>query len=255
LTRGWSGWDAYAPFYDWENARTFGRRDLAFWRQVARREGAPLLELGCGTGRLLGPLARLGRPVVGIDRSAPMLVRAAARLSRRRHASPATLVRGDITTLPFATASFGLVIAPYGMLQSLLNAADLRRTLREVARVLRRGGLVGIDLVPDLPAWSEYRRRVQLRGRAAGGRRIALVETVRQDRRRGLTIFHEEFVVTRGRRSDRRSFQLAFRTVGVSQMTSRLARAGLAVEAALGDYRGGTIDARAEAWLLLARKK
>jgi len=254
LTRGWAGWDAYAPFYDWENARTFGRRDVAFWRKIAAREAAPLLELGCGTGRLLLPLARLGRPIVGIDRSAPMLDRAAARLARRGR-DAARLVRGDITTLPFASASFGLVIAPYGVLQSLLNAADLRRTLLEVARVLRRGGLVGIDLVPDLLSWSEYRRRVQLRGRVAGGGRVTLVETVRQDRRRGLTIFHEEFTVVRGRRADRQSFQLTFRTIGVKQMAARLARAGLAVETTLGDYRGGAIGAHAETWLLLARKK
>jgi len=253
LTRGWSGWDAYAPFYDWENARTFGRRDVAFWRQVAAQDAAPLLELGCGTGRLLLPLGRLDRPIVGIDRSAPMLARAAGRLRRSRRAS-ATLVRGDITTLPFATASFSLVIAPYGILQSLLSAADLRRTLTEVARVLRRGGLFGIDLVPDLPSWSEYRRRVQLRGRAAGGRRITLVETVRQDRRRGLTIFNEEFVVAGEQRADRHSFQLTFRTIGVRQMAARLARAGLAVETMLGDYRGGAIGPRAETWLLLARK-
>lgn len=252
---GWSGWDAYAPFYDWENARTFGRRDVPFWRRLAAREAAPALELGCGTGRLLLPLARLGPPVVGIDRSAAMLARAHARLAKRPASARPALVRGDITALPFRDAVFGLVIAPYGMLQSLLNATDLNRTLREIARVLRRGGLVGIDLVPDLPAWNEYRRRVQLRGRAPGGGRITLIETVRQNRRRGLTIFDEEFVVRRGPLEDRRSFSLTFRTVEVGQMITRLSRIGLSAEAVFGDYRGGPIGAASEAWLLLARKK
>lgn len=49
---GWHGWDAYAAFYDWENARTLGRRDVPFWRRLAARAGGPVLELGCGTGRL-----------------------------------------------------------------------------------------------------------------------------------------------------------------------------------------------------------
>ena len=49
---GWQGWDEYAPFYDWENARTMGRQDVRFWQDLARREGGPVLELGCGTGRI-----------------------------------------------------------------------------------------------------------------------------------------------------------------------------------------------------------
>jgi SAM-dependent methyltransferase len=184
-----------------------------------------------------------------------MLARAQARLARRSARTRPALVRGDITALPFGNAAFGLVIAPYGMLQSLLSAVDLDRTLREIARVLRHGGLVGIDLVPDLPSWSEYRRRVQLRGRAPGGGRMALVETVRQDRRRRLTIFDEEFVVRRGTQEDRRSFSLRFRTVEVGHMVTRLSRVGLSAEAVLGDYRGGPIRSTSDAWLVLARKK
>ena len=68
------------------------------------------------------------------------------------------------------------------------------------------GGRFGIDLVPDLSAWDEYRRKVRLRGRAGARRRITLVESVRQDRRRGVTIFDEEFTTTDGRRTSRRRF-------------------------------------------------
>src|SRR5947199_248093 len=46
---GWQGWDAYAPFYDWENAQTLGRRDVPFWRRLAKRASGPVLELGRGT--------------------------------------------------------------------------------------------------------------------------------------------------------------------------------------------------------------
>lgn len=46
---GHHGWDEYAPFYDWENARTFGRRDVPFWQRLAASRGGPVLELGAGT--------------------------------------------------------------------------------------------------------------------------------------------------------------------------------------------------------------
>ena len=127
---GHEGWDEYAPFYDWENARTLGRRDLPFWRNLASHAGGRVLELGCGTGRLTLPLGRAGVSVVGIDRSARMLERARKRVTRGRLQSLVHLIRGDIRALPFRKrAPFALVMAPYGMLQSLLRERDLAATL------------------------------------------------------------------------------------------------------------------------------
>ena len=103
---GSAGWDEYAAFYDWENARTMARRDVPFWRRVAAAAEGPVLELGCGTGRVTVPLARAGIPLVGIDLSSPMLHRARTRLRRTRLAARARLVRGDIRRLPFAPATF-----------------------------------------------------------------------------------------------------------------------------------------------------
>src|SRR5215212_8891690 len=64
-TQGWEGWDQYAPFYDWENARTVARRDVAFWQRLASAQQGPVLELGCGTGRIALPVARAGATVIG----------------------------------------------------------------------------------------------------------------------------------------------------------------------------------------------
>jgi SAM-dependent methyltransferase len=252
---GWAGWDEYADFYDWENARTVGRRDVAYWQQFARQTRGPVLELGCGTGRLLIPMARTGVSVVGLDRSEPMLARALGRRRRMPAALRPEIARGDVRRLPFATGTFHGVVAGYGLLQSLLTDPDLDATLAEVARVLRRGGRFGIDLVPDLSAWEEYRRRLRLRGRAGSSRRVTLVESVRQDRRRGVTVFDEEFSVTEGRRTTRRRFQLTFRTIGVEDMLGRLRAAGFAAESVSGDYKGGRWTATADTWLLVVTRR
>ena len=236
---GAAGWDTYAAFYDWENAQTVGRRDIPFWVALAKRTRGRVLELGAGTGRLTIPLARaIGTRLVGIDRSAEMLARAANRLRRLPSRRRPLLVRGDIRALPCPDASLGLVIAPYGMLQSLTRERDLVRLLDEVARVLRPGGVFGVDLVPDLPVWDEYRDQVRLTGPGPGGTRIRLVESVRQDRRRRLTLFDQTFIQTRGRTRTRHHFTLAFRTLPVPQVAARLGRAGLALDGAYGDYRG-----------------
>jgi SAM-dependent methyltransferase len=253
---GWQGWDEYAPFYDWENARTLGRRDVPFWRKVAGRSRGDVLELGCGTGRVSLPLARAGVSVVGVDRSEPMLARACRRAARVDLARRGRVrfVRADIRTLPFAAGSFSMVLAPYGILQSLLRDRDVAATLASAARVLRPGGLFGIDLVPDVPKWREYRNRVQLRGRSNGGAHLTLVESVRQDSKRRLTTFEQCYVERRGRRTATHRFELTFRTLSVPQITRRLARNGFAVEAVIGDYRGRAWDERADVWIILARR-
>lgn len=271
---GWRGWDEYAPFYDWENARTLGRRDVPFWRNLALRAGGPVLELGCGTGRISLPLAKAGVDLVGIDRSAPMLARARTRMRRGKLVDRMQLVRGDIRFLPFtdghlshrsassgpaatSEGGFEMVMAPYGVLQSLLRERDLAATLQEVRRVLRPGGTFGLELVADLPSWQEYKKRLSLTGwrRRRGGVHVTLVETVRQDRVRRLTIFDQEFIERRGRSRRTHSFALTFRTLSIPQMARRLEKAGFAVTALLGDYRGGPWDPRAEIWMILAKAR
>ena len=254
---GWQGWDAYAPFYDWENAQTVGRRDVAFWRRVAGGVGGPVLELGCGTGRVSLPLARAGVNLVGIDRSAAMLDRAppaAPQILEPADPHVLRLVRGDIRTLPFEDGAFPMVLAPYGILQSLIRPRDLTATLASVARILGEGGTFGIDLVPDVPKWREYENRVQLRGRA-GGAQLTLIETVRQDPKRHLTTFEQKYVERRGGKTREHCFDLTFRTLSVRQMTRQLERAGFRIEAVLGDYRGRPWDDRADVWIIVAKKR
>jgi ubiquinone/menaquinone biosynthesis C-methylase UbiE len=261
--QGHEGWDDYADYYDWENAQTVGRRDIAFWSAFAqgapaRRAGgpAPILELGCGTGRVAIPVARKGATVIGIDRSASMLARGRQRVRRSRLQSRVKLIRGDIRHLPFPDRSFPLVMAPYGILQSLLDERVLTATLKEVQRVLTRRGTFGLELVADLPAWDEYSKRTSLRGeKGPNGKPIVLVESVKQDRKNHITRFEQEFVEGRGKSATRKKFSLAFRTLSVPQMVQRLEKAGLEVSALLGDYQGGPWDLRADVWIILARRR
>jgi SAM-dependent methyltransferase len=255
---GWAGWDDYAPFYDWENAQTMGRRDVRFWRDLARHVGGPVLELGCGTARVSVPVARTGVRFVGVDRSEQMLARGRQRMRRAKLTGNMSLVRADIRALPFGRSGpFRLVIAPYGILQSLLSDSDLSATLESVAEVGGPGATFGMDLVADLPSWQEYRSRVRLRGSRRGGRaggRLTLIESVRQQPAERLTIFDQEYVERRGTEERRHRFSLAFRTVSVPEMTDRLESAGFRITAVLGDYDGRPWDPRSEVWLILATR-
>ena len=147
-------------------------------------------------------------------------------------------------------------MAPYGILQSLLRERDLAATLEAVHDVLEPGGTVRprargrsavVGGVPEA-------RQPEGMARAAAGAHVTLVETVRQDRAKGLTIFDQEFTERDGRRRRVHRFSLTFRTLSVPQMVRRLEKAGFAVTALLGDYRGGPWDPRAEVWVILARR-
>ena len=243
-SEGFEGWDEYAPFYDWENARTLGRRDVPFWRTVALGAGGTVLELGCGTGRIALPLGRAGvlarrHRSVGARCWRALVGGSAARVERPRLAwSGATFARCRFP-------SGGLLDGDraYGVLQSLLRERDLAATLQAVHRVLRPGGTFGVELVADLPSWDEYQKRVSLKGwrNRRGGAHVTLVETVRQDRARHLTIFDQEFTERRGRTRRIQRFALTFRTLSVPQMARRLEKAGFEITALLGDYRGGRV--------------
>ena len=93
-----------------------------------------------------------------------------------------------------------------------------------------------------------------LSGAMAGGARLTLIESVRQDRLRRLTTFEQRYLERRGRKTVTHRFELTFRTLSVAQMSARLERAGFTVETALGDYRGRPWDARADVWIILAKK-
>jgi SAM-dependent methyltransferase len=257
MQEGWQGWDEYADFYDWENAQTLDRRDVRFWRQCALRAKGPVLELGCGTGRITIPVARTGARIVGIDRSAGMLRHAVKRARRARPAGHISWLRGDIRYLPFRKAGrFDLVMAPYGILQSLVTESDLEATLESVADILTSGSVFALDLVPDLPVWKEYRNKIRFRGSRNGGRsHITLIEGVCQDRAKMLTIFDQQYIERRGRQKTVRRFSLVFRTVTVPQMTQGLERAGFRIRAVLGDYDGKPWDPRADVWVIVAEKK
>ncbi len=210
-----------------------------------------MLELGCGTSRVSRPLAEAGVDLVGVDRSAPMLQRARERSAEgatagREPERPALrLVRGDIRALPFRPRAFSMVLAPYGILQSLIRPRDLTAALASVARVMTPGATFGIDLVPDVPQWREYKNKVQLAG-PGNGAHLTLIESVRQDRARRLTTFTQRYVERRGRRTREHRFDLTFRTLTVPEMIRQLERAGFAVQAVLGDYQGRPWDDRAD---------
>ena len=83
---------------------------------------------------------------------------------------------------------------------------------------------------------------------------LTLVESVRQERRRHLTIFEQRYIERSGDETTEHRFELQFRTLPMRQMIRRVEKAGFAIDAVLGDYRGRPWDERADVWIILATR-
>lgn len=144
-------YDGCAAFYDGDYEAAGYLDDVPFYIEVARRAGGPVLELGCGTGRVLLEIARAGIEIVGVDASAGMLARLRERLAAEPEAVQrrVRVVAGDVRTVRLGER-FPLIVSPFRVVQHLIELADQRAWLATVARHLAPGGELVFDVFqPD----------------------------------------------------------------------------------------------------------
>ena len=120
--------------------------DLPLWEELAERCGGPVLELGCGTGRVALHLARRGHEVVGLDSDPELL----AVLERRGAELPVRALEADARRFELESPA-SLVLAPTHLLQLLADAGERAECLRCVAASLRPGGLLAAAIIEELP--------------------------------------------------------------------------------------------------------
>lgn len=138
-------YEKIAAYYDLTHADLTA--DIPFILQLAGEVAGPVLELGCGSGRLLRPLAQSGVSVTGIDNSPAMLARARARLAEEPTAvqNRVTLIEADMTDFT-VDGRFPLVIIPYNTFMHL-DTGQATAVLRRVRNCLTADGRLFIDLL------------------------------------------------------------------------------------------------------------
>ncbi len=128
--------------------------DLDLYRELARGSDRPVLELACGSGRVLVPIAAAGHDITGIDSSPPMLARAKTAAAAASVAERVKLLAGSMVEADqVAGGPFGLIIIALNSLLHVTTAAGQRRTLASARRLLAPGGRAVIDLLNPHPAF------------------------------------------------------------------------------------------------------
>jgi SAM-dependent methyltransferase len=225
---------------------------------LAERPGPPVLDLGCGDGRHLELLCRLGYSVVGLDLSAHLVEIAGARNSCP---APLRVVRGDMRRLPFADRSFAAVLSLFTAFGYFGPPAANREPVREVARSLQTGGRWFLDYFDGDRVRAELGSgRPKTRERDVGP--LAVRETRRLDPVGALVTKEVELVPRPGKQQEasrlgiwpqglRYTEQVALFTLG--ELDAMAASQGLVRVAAAGGYECQDLGAGTR-WILVYRK-
>jgi SAM-dependent methyltransferase len=146
-----SPYDEIAAYYDLEH-RSF-TDDIDLYLQFIEAAGDPVLELGCGTGRIVRAIAAAGFNVTGVDSSARMLAFARDALATDNIEEEITLVEGDFGRHDLVDAeSFGVAIVALDSLLHAQTQSDQLRVLRAAWTALDPRGQLVVDIVNPAPA-------------------------------------------------------------------------------------------------------
>lgn len=232
-----SEFDAFARFYDADYGAFDA--DIPFYRELARRAGGRVLEVMCGTGRVLVPLAQAGLRVAGVDVSGALLAAARERLAAHGLLARAELLEADIRERAPA-GPFDLAIVAINSFMHLAGVGDQLAALARVRAALRPGGLLALDLYnPDPRALAEHNGALVLDKRfsLADGTRVYKFVAQQSDLAEQLnhvTFFYDEIDADgRVRRSE---MPFTMRWLYRYELEHLLARAGFALEAVYGSY-------------------
>jgi SAM-dependent methyltransferase len=225
-----------ARYYDAAYATLPGLgADVEFYRALARESGGPVLELGCGTGRALLPIARDGIPCTGVDASQAMLDALAAK------APPAELRLHCAAMQRFDLGGdrFALIFSAFRAFQHLYDVADQLACLVCVRRHLAPGGRFAFDVfnprlsriaLPEEPEFEELRFSL-------GNDVVVRYTTITRDTGRQIQRVRMRYERRNGDRvvgDDVAEFEM--RWFHRFEIEHLLARAGFALEALYGDF-------------------
>jgi SAM-dependent methyltransferase len=250
-----------AEYYDYMPA-VVARRDVDFYKAAAREVGDTILELGCGTGRVLLALSGEGHNVAGLDISEAMLSRCRAKLAAAREdiRGRVKLHRADMTSFDLGE-KFRLIIIPFRPFQHLLEVPQQLDCLECAHRHLASGGRLILDVFQTDarrmhdPAFLEETRPsppVEM----PGGRRLSVSERTvafhRAEQRNDVELIH--YITHPDGREERLVFEFTIRYFFRYEVEHLLARAGFRVAALYGDFERSPLRDDSPEMLFVAEK-
>jgi SAM-dependent methyltransferase len=232
-----------ADYYDESPVVQNRLQDVAFYRDAARDCGDPVLELGCGTGRVTMAVAEAGKRITGLELSERMLERAVKKRNglRVEARERVHLVQGDMAKFDLGE-KFRLVIIPFRVFQHLLEVRQQMDCLECVRKHLMPKGRLILDVFQtDAERMHDpvhHREMLVSEYKAPDGRQVRITERVaafyRAEQRNDVEMIFS--VVHPGGRKERLVFAWTLRYFFRYEVEHLLARCGLKVTGLYGDF-------------------
>lgn len=243
--------DMFPMFYQAQHQNYM--EDLPFWLGLAAAQGSPILELGCGSGRVLLPLTQAGYRLVGIDNDAGMLTLLKTQLPSTLH-SEINLLRADVARIPLE-GQFSLIVMPCNTLSTLTREAQAE-TLSSVCALLSRGGLFAVSLpnpvlLRRMPAHSEPEVEDTFR-HPLTGEPVQVSSAWEKGSGELVVRWHYDHLLPDGR-VERLTAQVRHRLDSVQDYLEAFNAAGLRVECLYGDFDSSAYQPDSESLIILAR--
>ncbi len=237
-----------AALYDHEYRRR--RDDVRFYRACAEKLRGPILELGCGTGRLLVPLLRDGHSVVGVDLSTEMLDRCRERIAQL---NPDARARAQLHVADFRDLDLGqrfpIIFCPFNAFMHLYTRDDVERFFSSVKRHLAPGGRLLFDIMnPDLKWLSRDPRRRWARTRfrhPTSGRAMIYTTTLAWDAALQIAFMNIYYAPADGRGREK-MVRLAHRHFFPLELEALIHYNGFRLLGRDGDFDGSTFEPDSE---------
>jgi SAM-dependent methyltransferase len=214
-----------------------------------------VLELGCGSGRLMEPMLEAGAQVTGVDPEPAMLRAAAVRLAA--YGDRLRLVPGDMRTVRLAER-FDLVVVGLNTFMHLLSSRDQITALERAHALLRPGGLLLLDLanphmvLRDVPAGVQQHRFTKQAGEPPRLVTLWSVTYPAPAEQLVQTLLYFDEVPQDQPQLQRTLFEVVLRLLYRYEMELLLARTGFALRQIFGDYESSPYDDDSERMVVVA---
>ncbi len=249
--------DRAAPFFDAEYRDE--KADLLLYINLAKQIPGPVLEVGCGTGRVLAALIGADKPCDGLELSPAMLALAQRRCEGMLGKVPWGLVQGDMTAFELVRRDYGLAILASNTLMHSSCSIEQENTLKCLYQHLRPGGVLALDLfnppVSDLVLQSGVTQAVDFwSGPKAGStvtkwvrREVNWVEQLQETFITYETLFADD-------RLEKVEVHFTLRFLWRHEVQLMLEKIGFKVQTMWGSYTREPIDDNSEVMVFIGRK-
>jgi len=143
----------YAEYYDYDHVGQPMMEDVPFYIEYAKETGGPILELACGTGRVLIPIVEAGFTIHGLDISENMLCVARANIKEKKLSDLVTLSHNDMADFDLPIKNYGMAYIAARSFMHLFTQKKQLDCLECVHRHLKPGGLLLMDLYAPNFKW------------------------------------------------------------------------------------------------------